>query len=460
MKISFLVHNVYSSGGTVRATATTANALAQRGHEVELVSVHRNRALPLYHFDDRIVIRSLTDSRPLLESRVGAIWRRGNSLRQRRLAQRQSAVFPFKSPGYLQYSQLCDERVQQWLATTDSSIVIGTKLGLNAYLARFHRPDTIVVGQEHRFLNSYRSSLRKTLSNLVNDLDAFVTLTNEDRRSYLQAVDKPDQIIRTIPNSIPIPVRLRCDITNPVIVAAGRLARAKGFDRLIDAFALLANDYPEWSVIIYGRGSESKNLHKQIQSHNLTDKIVLAGESKDIMSMWATGSIAVVPSRYEGFGMSLLEAMASGLPVVASDVPTGPRMLIEHHTNGLLAEPTVTGISKQLEQLMVDPQLRWDLGQAGMRTASKFKPDVITTEHEDLFSELIQGTTDRTLSLQGWVSLDLEIVCGDHPWNIGSQNRSLVVPVGSCLQKSPAMYMRNMQKLGDEFSTGGICRVH
>lgn len=393
MKISFLVHNAFSSGGTVRATSTTANALAARGHEVELASVHRTREAPLYEFDDRISIRALTDARPLITTRWGTVWRHGNSPRQRRLAQLPSTVYPAGSPGYKKYSQLTDERVQKWLATTDSSIVIGTKLGLNAYLALFHRPDTIVVGQEHRFLNSYGAKTRKALTEVVNDLDGLVTLTNEDRNSYLETLDNPDQIIRTIPNSLPMSVRLRSDPRKPVIVGAGRLARAKGFDRLIDAFALLAHRYPDWSVVIYGRGPESKNLKAQIRSHGLTDRIFLAGEARDITSMWSTGSIAVVPSRYEGFGMSLLEAMASGLAVVAAEVPIGPRQLIDHHSNGLLAEPTVEGISAELELLMGNPELRWKLSQAAMDTAHQYQPDSIVSAHEALFAELTNRST-------------------------------------------------------------------
>lgn len=111
--------------------------------------------------------------------------------------------------------------------------------------------------------------------------------------------------------------------------------------------------------------------------------------------MWATGSIAAVPSRYEGFGMSLLEAMASGLAVVAAEVPIGPRQLLQHQVNGLLAESTVTGISTQLEQLMGDPQLRRRLGREAMNYASRFRPDSIVSEHEALFTELIDQAAEK-----------------------------------------------------------------
>ncbi|QSB04184.1 glycosyltransferase family 4 protein [Natronoglycomyces albus] len=390
MKVGFLVHNAYGNGGTVRTTVNTANFLAERGHEVEIASVHRHRDDVAYRWDERVKLSPLTDSRPLFSSKWGTMWRRGNHLRQRRLAQVESDIFPRDAPGHDLYSRLSDERVRQWLATTEASVIISTKAGLHSYLAAYGRPETILIGQEHRFLNSYRGRLRSQLLKTMRGLDAIVTLTQEDCQEYRRELADFAAPIRAIPNAVPVPVRRMSKLSEPVIMAAGRHTRTKGFDLLVDAFGMLAEDFPEWSLVIYGSGSESSKLDERISREDLRGRVVLAGEVTPLDDRWAQASIAVVPSRFEGFGMSLIEAMASGVPVVATDVPIGPRVLIEHHRNGMLCEPTASGIAKQLEQLMADAQLRYDLSEAELRTAEGYRPQQIAPMYEDLFGELVQ----------------------------------------------------------------------
>jgi glycosyltransferase involved in cell wall biosynthesis len=181
-------------------------------------------------------------------------------------------------------------------------------------------------------------------------------------------------------------------------MAVGRLSRMKGFDLLIDAFAALADRHPEWTLRIYGRGGERANLQARIEEHGLKDRIKLMGAVAPLDEARAEAAIGVVPSRFEPFGLVIVEAMAAGLPVLCTAVPHGPLELVEDGANGLLAAAEdVAQISAGLDRLMSDAPLRAKLGDAGRATARGFEPDAVVGRHEALLQRAIEGRRARTV---------------------------------------------------------------
>lgn len=398
MKIAFLINNAYGIGGTIRSTANLSHAFAAR-HDVEVVSVHRVKDEPELPFDARIRLTSLIDMREDSPAYEG----------DHPLTRRPCTMFPDTGAAAnsvrLPYSALHDERIGGWLRETDADVVIATRPDLNGYLARDGRARCLRIGQEHLSLDAHNPTLREHQNGAVAQLDAFVTVSEADAAQYRRALpDAPTRIL-CIPNSVPQPAVEPSDHRSDVIVAAGRLAAVKRYDRLIDAFAKVADAHPTWTLRLYGRGPERANLRRRIDELGLYDRVSLMGPVSPIETEWAKGAIAAVSSDMESFGMTIVEAMHCGVPVVSTDCPHGPAEIIDD-TSGVLVplEADVDGYAAALDRLMADAPLRARLGAAARERARDYAPAAIARRYETLFQELSAVRGRRSANAAHWGS--------------------------------------------------------
>lgn len=180
--------------------------------------------------------------------------------------------------------------------------------------------------------------------------------------------------VEVIPN--PVPPTFGTDAPPPhpgparTLLAVGRLAPEKGFDLLIEAFARIAGEVPEWHLVIAGEGPLRDALARRIDRHRLAGRVTLAGFTRDVRARLRAADLYVLSSRFEGFPNALLEAMAEGLACVSFDCATGPRELITHARSGWLVPPgDAAALAAALATLMRDADLRARLG-AGAREAA------------------------------------------------------------------------------------------
>ena len=160
------------------------------------------------------------------------------------------------------------------------------------------------------------------------------------------------------------------------LVAMGRLARQKGFDILIDAFATLADRHPNWRLDIFGEGPLQETLRLQIVRLGLEERIHLPGWTDDRLAEFSRADLFVLSSRYEGFPNVLLDAMACGLPAVSFDCPSGPAEIIRNNVDGLLVESeNVNALADALNQLMADGSTRSDYGVRATDVIQRFSAD-------------------------------------------------------------------------------------
>lgn len=172
----------------------------------------------------------------------------------------------------------------------------------------------------------------------------------------------------------------------PVVVSAGRLEQRKGFDVLIAAFARLAGAHPEWSLIIMGEGDERPALTRQAEAEGVGDRVRLPGTG-DARALFLRADIFGAPSRLEGFPNALLEAMASSLPVVATDCPSGPGEMVRDGIDGyLVAVDDVGGFARALERLMDDEQLRLVCGRRAAEVTQRFGIESVAGKWERVFA--------------------------------------------------------------------------
>jgi glycosyltransferase involved in cell wall biosynthesis len=196
-------------------------------------------------------------------------------------------------------------------------------------------------------------------------------------------------VVRRIPNALPLLDGGVSSLDSRVVVAAGRLTGQKGFDLLIRAWASVVESAPEWKLRIYGGGPLRGELERLVTSLGLSSSVSLMGATKQMGEELARGSLFALSSRFEGFGMVLVEAMSKGLPVVSFDCPRGPSEIVSDGVDGLLVPAEdVDGLARALVSLMGDEARRRSFGAAALQKSRRYSAEEIGARWDELLDSL------------------------------------------------------------------------
>jgi glycosyltransferase involved in cell wall biosynthesis len=180
----------------------------------------------------------------------------------------------------------------------------------------------------------------------------------------------------------------------PVLVAVGRLIRQKGFDLLLRALAQCEGAGRKARLVIVGEGPERGTLEALAHELGVADRVLLAGFVADPAAWYAHADIFVLPSRWEGFGHVMVEAMACGLPVVAFDCPYGPVDILGDGEGGILIPPEDVGaLAATLDQILGDADRRARLASAAPQVAARFSEPRIAMDYARLIEQVVDNTS-------------------------------------------------------------------
>lgn len=180
-------------------------------------------------------------------------------------------------------------------------------------------------------------------------------------------------------------------LSRPLLVACGRLKALKGFDYLLDALVEVRRTVPA-SLWIIGEGEERRALEMKIRRLGLANVVQLLGFQENPFKYMAAADLFVLSSLYEGFGNVIVEAMACGVPVVATDCPYGPREIIEDGKNGILAPPAdAAGLASAILRVLSDDTVKAKLSAEGKTRANDFDARTIAAEYGNLFLNVVNG---------------------------------------------------------------------
>jgi glycosyltransferase involved in cell wall biosynthesis len=376
-RIRFVLNNAYAMGGTVRATLTLAAELAQR-HDVEIVCVRRHRHRPAFPFPPGVPVTVLDD-------RTDG----SRSLVRRALRALPSLLVHPEDYAYAGSSLWSDLRLARTLRATGGDLVVATRPGYALMLAALAPRDTITVVQEHMHLEAHRPALAAAMRRGYPRLDVLTVLTDGDAAAYAAVL--PGGAPRIVPLANPVAPLSGggTDPAAPVLAAAGRLTRQKGFDLLLEAFAIAARDRPGWRLEIHGAGGERAALERRAAEPDLRGRALLPGPANPLGPALARASVFVLSSRFEGFGMVIVEAMGCGLPVVSFDCPRGPAEILTPEHDGLLVPPQdVPALAAALGRVMDDEALRRAMGEAARATAAGYRPQAVGARWDALIAQL------------------------------------------------------------------------
>jgi GalNAc-alpha-(1->4)-GalNAc-alpha-(1->3)-diNAcBac-PP-undecaprenol alpha-1,4-N-acetyl-D-galactosaminyltransferase len=349
-----LVISTFGAGGAERVMAVMANYWAEQGHDLTLITLAPagEDFYPLHAGICRLGLGLTTPSTTLRE----AMW--SNVVRLKRLREAIHISRP--------------DAVISFIEKTNILVLIST-LGLRIPVVVCEHTDP-----RHHKIDRVWTLLRWVF---YRQGAALVVLT-EGLRGWAEQFVKANTVY-VIPNPVSyvdlnsdeVPSKKRAGKN---VMAMGRLGSEKGFDTLLQAFARCAEKHSEWSLIIIGEGVERSRLEALTQDLNMHNRITLVGQLQNPFQILRQADLFVLSSRYEGFPMALVEAMACQLPVVSTDCPSGPRDIIRHGVDGILVPPDdVTALANAMDRLMADPQERQRLGVRAAEVVERFSTDRI-----------------------------------------------------------------------------------
>ena len=388
MKIAYCTPSLYLAGGVERVLTTKVNYLADvAGHDVTVVLTDGAGRQPYYPLSPRVSVVNLDIgfermwNQPLWRRAaiyVRGMWRYRRALRRTLLSLRADIVVTTMRR---EVNFICD--------INDGSCKVGELHVTRSHYRNFESNES---GPMRRFIQRIWSQqlLRK-----VRKLDAMVVLTPDEMRAWPELTN-----VAYIPNPLPFAPATLSELTRRTpslsAIAVGRYSYQKGFDLLLQAWAEVHRRYPQWHLDIYGDG-DREPYQRQAEALGLdAQALTLHPSDADIRSRYCEHDFYILSSRFEGFGMVIIEAMACGLPVVAFDCPTGPRELIADGVTGrLVPSDDIAALADAVAHAICDEAWRRQAATAAIEASRRFTVDNIMGEWLALFGQLTQKKPHR-----------------------------------------------------------------
>ena len=370
-------------GGAERVITDKANFLANVGHQLLLVSYEQGQHPLPYELHPSVGYKDLdcrffTLSKYSLPLHIYHFFRLRNKFRKAL----RSTVEDFKPDVVV-------------LASDWQTLMGAVVQSVNPIpvIAEFHNPYAHIMRKVESSENWLRKVMtqfyyRQTISNL-RKCSKLVVLTEIDAQNWRRHFDN----VCVIPNPVTQYPEVIDDIPkdNGRIIFVGRFNHEKRIDRLITAFSMIADRYPDWHVDIFGDGNEKEKLLRQVDECGLVKRVVIHEPTKAIYDEYKRSEMLVLCSEHEASPLVLVEAMACGVPCVSLDCPTGPRAIIKDGETGLLAKDgDINDLASKIEWLIVHEAERKEMGLKARVFAASRKQDVVMGQWEKLYTGIIK----------------------------------------------------------------------
>lgn len=220
-----------------------------------------------------------------------------------------------------------------------------------------------------------------SLVSKLKHLDQFIVLTEEDKKAWAELPN-----ISVIPDPLSFSPTQKSSLSVKRVIAVGRYVYQKGFDLLLQAWATIERQYPDWQLAVFGDGNRTP-YEQQMKELGIDDsRCHLYGPTTDIQQEYVNSSLFAFSSRFEGFGMVLVEAMACGLPVVSFDCPCGPKDIVRDSEDGILVENgNIELLAMSLSKMMRDEALRQAMSKAALKNVQRFRIEQIAEQWRNIF---------------------------------------------------------------------------
>ncbi len=378
-KIVYCTPALYSAGGTERVVSLKANYFADvLGYDVTIIVTEGKNSNSFFHLSDKVEVINLGLN-------FEEIW---------------NVSFIEKVFLYLKKLRKYKKLLKRELMRIRPDITI-TTLRREINFINEINDGSRKIGEQHLS----RSNYRRTDPRFTNICEKFFYRWWKNRIVYsLTKLDKlvvltPDAAsewtevknIIMIPDPLPIKVESCCTTSSKRVITIGRYSYEKGYDLLLKVWSIVEKKFSDWQLDIFAMGDPTPYV-KMMDDLSIDKKRCHLNSSVvDVEDVYMKSSILVQPSRTEGFGLVIVEAMSCGLPVVSFDCENGPRSVITNGEDGFLIPPfDVEMFANSLMRLMSDDDLRKSMGEKGKQNSQRYDIDIVGQQWKQLFDELMQ----------------------------------------------------------------------
>ena len=377
MKIIYCIASVYNPGGMERVLLNKVRWLSERdGYEVAVVTTDQQGRPPFYAFPEKVRMTDLGINYSVDNTRA-PIAKIISYFRKRRQHRKALTELLLREKADIVVSLYPSE------SSFIPSIRDGSKKVLELHYCKFFRLQygrSGLLGLADRF-RTWQDE------RIVRRFDRFVVLTREDA-GYWGALPN----LQVIPNAALQLPDARHDDTSRRVIAVGRLDYQKGFDRLLQAWALLPEDLrADWRLDIFGQGEWEPMLRQMTADLGITGSARINRPTTQIFQEYAASAFLAMSSHYEGFPMVLIEAMACGAPGVCFDFKCGPKDIIRDGENGLIVpEGDIPALARAMERLMRDEGLRTRMSARAREVTETYSEENVMEQWEKCFQDLLK----------------------------------------------------------------------
>lgn len=350
-----------NNGGAERVACNLANYLTGKCHTVEILTV--SEVEQSYYLQPEVKVTNLLgikDRKNLIYDNILRFWRYGKFL------------LTHKTDAYVVF-----------LPAT-INLALSTKCLTKAVMIAAERANPV----------DYSAKTQNKLKKNARKADGWVFQTEEQKEWYNGLLGETKPIV--VPNAInPDFIKPRyVGERKKLIVSSGRLNKQKNHTLLINAFAKIAEKYPDYNLCIYGEGAKRDELYELVDKLGLTERVSLPGYATNISERLQEASMFVLSSDFEGMPNALMEAMALGLPCVSTDCGGGgARFLIENGKNGLLVpQKDVDAMAAAMDRILFDHAFAEKLGVEARKICDTLAPEKIYGEWEKYIESVINDS--------------------------------------------------------------------
>ncbi|RZJ34856.1 MAG: glycosyltransferase family 4 protein [Flavobacterium sp.] len=355
MKLLYITNGICGAGGLERVLSIKASMLAEMpDYDVHILSLNESGNTPFYDFSPKITFHPIVAKGNF----VSFYWSYIKNLKKAVAALRPDII------------AVCDDGLKGFF--------IPKILG---------KPCPIIYERHASISLNVRDSaagklMRRLMRFLAADFDKFVLLT----QSNISEWPVPNAMV--IPNPLSFFPDRVSTLQNPKVIAVGSHSYNKGYDLLLEAWKPIQSRFPEWKLNIYGKADGDRSFIKRSAELEL-HSVHFFEPDLDIESKYLESSIMVLPSRSEGFGMVLIEAMACGVPCVAFDCPSGPSDIVSSGIDGFLVENgNIEAFSEKIVLLIENESLRRAMQTAARQSVKQYLPEAIVAQWDELFKSV------------------------------------------------------------------------
>lgn len=362
MKLLYITNAINGSGGLERVLSVKAGYLAEKmGYEVHILTLNNGHEKPFYDFSKAIILHDVNVSgNPFsyIRSYLSGI----------------KTTIRKVSPSVI---IVCDDGLKAFFLPA----ILGTATPI---VYERHVSKNIEIGMNFGIWKLIAARLKmKTMDVLAGSFSRFVVLTEGNRKEW------KNKNLQVIPNPLPFYPEESARLINKKVLAVGKQSYQKGYDRLLKSWQKVQQQNPGWQLEIYGKYDPLQQLEQLAERLGIAGTVHFFEPSADILTQYMESSVYVMSSRFEGFGMVLIEAMACGVPCVSFDCPYGPSDIITEGKDGFLAENGNTeDLAEKLNMLMEHPGLRSEMGLNAKANARRFLPGNIMEQWDELFKSI------------------------------------------------------------------------